>query len=98
MEKIICSAIYFKALDTPVHRPVNVSQGMVLCGHRHPHVISQITTLTGKRMADLQPYIQGFLTDKNRFVGRDEALLIACDAKQMIRCTNSNELFSEDIY
>lgn len=102
MEKIICSAIWLKDVATPVHRPTNISTGVVLCGHRHPHIIGQINILLGKTMAFVGEYEQGFLTDKNRFVDRKEAMIIARNAKQYIRSSINTalakELYSEDIY
>lgn len=70
MEKILCSAIWYKELPTPVYRPVNVDIGIVFCGLRHPHCLYQMVAMTGKRQAEVGQYIQGFLTDKNRFVNR----------------------------
>ena len=45
-------------------------------------------------------YTQGFLTNKNRFVNRDEGLEIAFDAGQLKDLDKSREgqLFSEDLY
>ena len=40
---------------------------------------------------------QGFYTSYGRFVNREEALQIAKDAGQ-IKETDSNQLFSEDLY
>ena len=42
--------------------------------------------------------IQGFLTNKNRFVDREEGMKIAIDANQLISNTTSKILFSEDLY
>ncbi len=44
---------------------------------------------------------QGFLTNKGRFVGREEAMKIAKEQNQVIRLSgslNSDILFSEDLY
>jgi len=108
IEKIICSAIWYKELplvrdDFPegFSRPKNCDRGIVFCGHRHHNCLYQKVALTG--LADHQSglNIQGFLTNKNRFVDRKEALEIAMDANQV----NVNELgnsliglFSEDLY
>jgi hypothetical protein len=60
-------------------------------------------SITGLRSAlpEVGEYVQGFLTSKNRFVNRKEALEIAIAAGQV----NENELgnsliglFSEDLY
>ena len=54
--------------------------------------------LTGLRSVDgeVGEYEQGFLTNKNRFVGREEAAIIAFDAKQIEQ--EKKTLFSEDLY
>jgi len=98
MEKIICSAIWYKELATPVHRPANIDIGVVVCGHRHPHIIGSVNILAGRVQSLMGEYVQGFLTDKNRFVDRREAMSIAFKAKQLIRVVTSPDLFSEDIY
>lgn len=41
-------------------------------------------------------YEQGFLTNKNRFVGREEGAIIAFDANQIDE--EKQTLFSEDLY
>jgi len=99
MEKILCSAIWYKELPTPVFRPVNVDIGIVFCGLRHPHCLYQMVAMTGKRQAEVGRYIQGFLTDKNRFVDRKEGAKIALESGQIEKLTYSNgELYSEDLY
>lgn len=45
--------------------------------------------------------VQGFITNRKRFVGRREAFIIASEQNQIIRKSgnpNSKELFSEDLY
>ena len=59
-EKILCAAIWYKeVVPRAPHRPINTPGGVVLCGHRHPHVISQVLTLTGKPHFKLGKYIDG---------------------------------------
>ena len=73
-EYILCSAIWYKELDTPVHRPKNIDKGAVICGLGHGHCISLLVALTGKRsvLPSVGEYVHGFLTSKNRFVDRIE--------------------------
>ena len=94
-EKILCAAIWFKDAETPIHTVKNVD-GLVLCGYRHGHIIGQITTLTGKRIFELGESVQGFLTDRNRFLDRKEAL-------DLFKANGGvpefkDELYSEDLY
>lgn len=103
-ERILCAAIWYKEFDKPVHSPINIDRGVVLCGHRHGHVIGEMKALTGLRtvtFADdgVGEHVQGFLTSKNRFVGREEAAKIALACKQIEKLNYSNiELYSEDLY
>lgn len=42
---------------------------------------------------------QGFITDELKFVGREEALLIARDCNQIVnKLVDNNELYSEDLW
>jgi hypothetical protein len=101
MEKILCSAIhyfFYPNCFAPIGHSVSNKadyQGVVLCGYRHPHIISQFKALTGKSTGPSNS-TQGFLTSTNRFVGRQEAALIAYKAQQIPE--QKKELYSEDIY
>lgn len=100
--KILCSAIWYK--DFKVDRvcrssilPRNLSQGVVLSGHRHHNCISQFWALTGRATAK-EKHVQGFLTDANTFVDRVEGMKIARNADQLTVATKRSKLFSEDLY
>ena len=98
-ERILISAIWYKDLETSRIKPVNVDNGLVLCGFRHDDIISQMFSL-GKRtvFVDVGEYEQGFLTSENRFVDRIEAKEIAIKSDQLIRNRSSDRLFSEDLW
>lgn len=99
MEKILCSAIWYKELPMPFHGPRNIEYGLVLCGFRHVHCIHQIFAITGKKHHEVGESIQGFLTNLNRFVDREEGGEIALESKQIEELNYSkNKLFSEDLY
>lgn len=55
--------------------------------------------MTGKKQCEVGEEIQGFLTNKNRFVDREEAAKIALAAQQ-IDCLqySKTKLYSEDLY
>lgn len=99
METILCAAIhYFIYINSGEFHSVSNKEeygGIVLCGFRHPQIISQYKKLTGNSTG---PSIgtQGFLTSKNRFVGRKEAAIIALKAGQIK--VSKSELYSEDLY
>jgi len=109
-EYILCAAIWYK--DIPVKRlidcntlPDNCDKGLVFCGARHCHCMHTMTSITGlnSTVPEVGKYVQGFLTNKNRFVNRREAYDIAFKANQIIgpnkgHATNSIGLTSEDLY
>lgn len=85
--------------------------GFVVCGWRHHNIIAQVAQLLGKKTIDHRnrfeggkvvdwdkeiPAVQGFLTNKNRFVTREEAARIAYKAGQIEE--EKGYLTSEDIY
>jgi hypothetical protein len=99
---ILCAAIWYK--NIPLVKvfdnvlPVNCDRGIVFCGHRHPHCMYSMVSITGKRSTtpEVGEYVQGFLTSDNRFVDRQEAATIAWDANQID--SPRTVLYSEDIY
>lgn len=101
MEYILCSAIWFCDLTTQRNLPFNLNKGVVVCGWRHANIIATTNTLTGKRCVKngenaIGDYVQGFITNKNKFVDRIEASEIAYNANQITE--NKKYLFSEDIW
>lgn len=99
-ERILCAAIWYKKVEPrAVYRPINTPVGVVLCGFRHGDVISQVVPLTGKRQFELGEHVQGFLTNKNRFVDREQAWKIAEKENQIIRPNIVyGTLYSENLY
>jgi hypothetical protein len=104
-EYILCAAIWYK--DIPLKKvidgvlPKNCDRGLVVLGHRHGQCMWTMGSLTGLRSVTnaedgVGEYEQGFLTNTNRFVGREEGGQIAFNAGQTkdLRTT----LFSEDLY
>lgn len=63
--------------------------------YRHYHLLHVIAQ-HGIRNTSVRD--QGFFTSHGRFVGRTEALRIACAAKQLLREVNHVHLFSEDVW
>lgn len=105
-EYIICSAIWININEIFPHQPNNITNGLVVCGHRHHNCFIIISNLNDKIKGDINDSklnnknIQGFLTNTNRFVNRYEAFEIAIGADQVIinKERNIKKLFSEDIY
>ena len=103
-EKIICAAIWYKEFplikdDFPqgFQRPINCDSGMVFCGLRHHNCMYQAISITGKYQIKLGEEVQGFLTNKNRFVDRKEAANIHKSNGGHMEFS-SIKLFSEDLY
>jgi hypothetical protein len=96
-EHILCAAIWLKEVERATHRPINTPGGVVICGFRHGHCISSIFSLTGKKLHEHGEHIQGFLTNKNRFVDRKEGgeIWISNGGKLGY---SKDELYSEDLY
>lgn len=107
-EQIICAAIWYQdlvlirpeVLEGRGFRPFNVDKGIVFSGWRHHNCLYQMVAMTGKRECEVGESIQGFLTNKNRFVDREEAMQIALKVGQVEegKTYNENRLFSEDLY
>jgi hypothetical protein len=126
-ECILCAAIHYdNGLEYNFHYNYGVKTGFVLCGYKHPHIISVLPTnpywLQRKFEENdrevIQKYeelcvkygwqedsltrckvIQGFITNKGRFVNREEAFQIALKAGQINENAGvDRELFSEDLY
>jgi hypothetical protein len=105
-EYILCAAVWYQelpmvkgeVLNNRGFRPYNVDRGVVFSGWRHGNCIYQMVAITGLRSCPSEsgPEVQGFLTNKNRFVDREEAAQIAFDAGQTE--TLLKRLFSEDLY
>jgi hypothetical protein len=104
-EYILCAAIWCKGIplqkEIPQVLPKNCDRGIVVLGHRHGQCIWTIGCLTGLRCVTNAPdgvgeNIQGFLTNTNRFVDREEGAQIAFDSGQIEQ--HKITLYSEDLY
>ena len=91
IEKILCAAIWFSNGKQYPYQPKNIDEGIVLCGHRHGVIFQQFRffatdvlklDVAGRHALEIFEKEQGFLTNFNRFVGREEAAQIAFDAGQ----------------
>ena len=101
-EYILCAANWYK--DLPLKKvfehnvlPVNCDRGIVFCAHRHAQAMYSMISITGLRQCEAGEEIEGFLTSKNRFIDREEAMLIH-KANGGTPGYSSNRLFSEDLY
>lgn len=104
-EYIVCAANHYNDGIERTFNPKNIDTGLVICGHRHHNCIQMFAELRGfpyssESLEVMRTEIQGFLTSKNRFVDRYEALVIALENNQVldIEDVRENKLFSEDLY
>ena len=104
-EIILCAAIWYKEipLKNIIHGvlPKNCDRGLVVLGYRHGQCMWTMGSLTGLRTVEnaedgVGDFEQGFLTNKNRFVEREEAAEIAFAAQQIDKPIK--RLYSEDLY
>lgn len=100
-ERILCAAIWFDDGKKHPHQPKNIETGLVYCGWMHGCIFPQLGGTVGERhKIGLFEKEQGFLTSKNRFVGREEAGKIALACKQIdkLRHFGGKLLDSSDLY
>lgn len=91
-EYILCAAILFDNGNYYEHQPINIKRGIVLCGWRHHCIFMQRYAMNN----ELKEIEQGFLTNTNRFVSREEAAKIAFKSRQITK--EKKTLFSEDVW
>lgn len=100
-EYILCAANHYDDGKEMVHGPKNIESGFVICGRRHHNCISIFAKMVGFPYDDnghalMRTERQGFLTNTDRFVEREEAAQIAFEAGQIKQ--HKIVLFSEDLY
>ena len=96
MEKLVCSAIKFQIIGDDYFQ--------IMCGKRHPDVFQKMFQLGIQY--DKKTHVQGFLTNKDRFVDRYEAVNIEKNANQLSaefieqlgKKKHIQELYSEDVW
>lgn len=106
LEKIVCAANHYDDGKKHAHQPNGIKTGFVICGLRHHnciYIFELFCASINNRERNLlkQSCLQGFVTTKNRFVGREEAMQIAINAGQVQERNLHADyigLFSEDLY
>lgn len=97
IEYILCAAIWYKDGKAYRNQPKNINDGYVWCGRRHNNIISLRMDLT-QQPTRRETSEQGFITNLNRFVNRNEGNEIAIRAGQVKDNHIEDELISEDLY
>lgn len=102
-ERIVCSAcqVFVDERDGTNEDGSEVVHTVYGLRHYDPFMCKQIAELEKNYKYPLLDFEQGFLTNKGRFVEREEAMKIAKEQGQIIRLSgppNADILFSEDLY
>ncbi len=105
IEYILCAANFYNDGQEHTHTVINKKLGFIICGHRHHNCIGTFAQMRGFPYSEESQLlqnteIQGFLTNTNRFVDRQEGLKIAIEANQLKignQC-NYKDLYSEDLW
>lgn len=102
-ERIICSAVYYPPYDKNLeHKPKNIESWLVVYGPRHSQCFDTLAQILDLETMEHEKIVQGFITDKQRFVNRYEGWKIAQKSNQLICKRDIEEkdwiLFSEDLY
>lgn len=98
-EYILCAAFHVKTPKKYNSQPINIESGLVILGRRH-HNAGEILNLIFPEKSNLD-IIDGFITSKNRFLDRKEALKLAKTTDQLVDLglyENAEILISEDLY
>lgn len=101
-ERILCAATWYCDIELKTDtyndfRPIGADSGIVSVGHRHANCMYMMTSLFGKRNFEFGKHIQGFLTNHNRFVDREEGAKLFVKNGGKLKYSKSR-LFSEDLY
>ena len=96
-EYIMCAAIHFDNAQIHVHQPKNITTGFVVCGWKHHNCFYTASLLKNENPARI-PSTQGFLTNTDRFVTREEAVKIARKSSQLPKSSKITSLFSENLW
>mgnify|MGYP001766755964 CR=1 FL=1 len=72
-EYIMCAANYYDDKKEYPFQPFNIDTGFVICGWRHA-CCGMSYLASNKNAKRWDDCIQGFLTNKNRFLNREESL------------------------
>ena len=94
-EKIFAAAVWYQDKELTTNcLPHNIGYGIVLSGFAHQQVINAMAEVGVKHG------VCGFITSHNRFVDREEAMIIARANNQIVRKipVDAASLFSEDLY
>jgi hypothetical protein len=95
--KILCAAVWHLTFDANISRPLNVEFGTVFTGRRHSNCYEQMMAFGVQIQQDC---VDGFLTENNVFLTREQAMLVASVNNQLLpHCKGmAPTLISEMLY
>ncbi len=99
LERVLCAAIWVDDGAPYPHQPTET--GVVVCGLRHHAILIPVSLLVVSTKEGFTLYkVQGFLTNRGRFVNRYEAYEVAERAGQLVgkKPHKVRKLYSEDLY
>lgn len=96
-EYVMCAANWIDDGKHYTHKPFNINTGLVFCGWRHSQIFEQ-TEFQFPSWKFAEFTVQGFLTTKNRFLDRKDALLLVKDNGQLTKPLLGSVLTSEDLW
>lgn len=96
---IICSAIHITDNITHLHQPKNITSGFVICGRRHHNCFQTLAILKQNTNIGWLPHTQGFITNDDLYLNRQDAFQVALKAKKLINPPGTvHTLTSEDLW
>ena len=96
-EWVMCAANWVDDGIDYTFKPFNIDKGLVFCGHRHPQCFELMNGLYPHELWGGK-IIQGFLTTKNRFLTRADALELVKETGQLKGDIIGGVLTSEDLW
>lgn len=96
-EYVMCAANWIDDGCHYTHKPFNINTGLVFSGWRHNQIFEQ-TEYHFPHWAFGKKTTQGFLTTKNRFLNRADALKLVRETGQLTKPLIGGELTSEDLW
>lgn len=86
--------------EIPACAAIRLDRGEIIAGHRHHNCLAMMKRLGVGGLGRIAS-VQGFMTNRGRFVNRDEARKLFDDAGMVSACPSglrATELYSEDLY
>jgi len=97
IEYVMCAANWIDDGKHYTHKPFNINTGIVFSGWRHGSIFEQSQIGYPFYMYG-DKTIQGFLTTKNRFLNREDALELVKRIGQLTKPLIGGTLTSEDLW